>query len=678
MNEPSLTKKNAFSPSVSVPPRKKEGRAESKGTHLAENSYNAAGRVSFEEARMRKTVLAVALAAAAIAAALALAWLPSAPQPPPRPAAPTAPPLAPAALAPPLAPAALAPPLAPAALAPPAPEAAPAPLAPPAAVPAPAGAITGVVLEAAGLAPLASARAACRPAGAGDVRGTRVDAAGRFGFDVPPGAYEVIAVAPGYLAPDPQPVDVGPGAGPAPLRFALARGGVLEGTVLASPGGRPIAGARVALAAPLPPRYVPPYAPIETDERGRFALGGVPRGAPLRLEARAPGFLPRAVDLAPLEPTEVRREGIEVALARAGRIRGRVFAPGGGPSGGARVWIFALGGGPAKPPARLAAGKDGAFASEPLPDGTYLVAAEGDDLAETPAPASVTLAGGEDAPPLDLALAPPLPIDGRVTDAAGAALPGAEVSAERRGDLALALPPRRAAATAGPDGAFSLPAGAGLFAVRAVRAGYLPAEAPGIAGGARDVALALAAAPHAPVVGRLRGAGGKPIADVPVVFERAETRGLPLSFRTDGFGELAVEGVAPGHYTISFLESGSSPDTGIRVRLREVDVSSDEPLDLRVEEDAPRGAITGLARLPPPPESGPYQVDLRPEERPTDRFGFLSAARVAEDGSFRFTDVPPGGYVVRVTLVAPEGARRIEAPVVVRPGEEALVELDGK
>lgn len=358
-------------------------------------------------------------------------------------------------------------------------------------------------------------------------------------------------------------------------------------------------------------------------------------------------------------------------------LLGRVVGPGGEAAAQARVFVFGPARGRETAPLRLLADEGGRFATEPLADGVYLVSAQSDALGETRVPIAAVVSLGEDASPLEVALAAPARIEGRVLDAGGAGVAGAEVTAERRGDAAGAVIPRRVATASAADGAFSLAAGEGRFRLRAARAGFFAALRADVPGGAREVDLTLEAAAHVPVIGRLLGPAGRPLADVPVVFEREGTGAAPLMLRTDGFGELASEAIAAGRYTVSFLEPGSSPETGIRVRLRELEIGADEPLDLRLEPGEARGAIVGAARLPPSADGAPYQVDLRPAERPTDRFGFLGAVKIADDGSFRFDAVPPDRYVVRVAVDTSAGVRLVEVPVVVRPGEEAAVEIRG-
>ena len=51
-----------------------------------------------------------------------------------------------------------------------------------------------------------------------------------------------------------------------------------------------------------------------------------------------------------------------------------------------------------------------------------------------------------------------------------------------------------------------------------------------------------------------------------------------------------------GRYTVSFVEPGA-PQGELRVRLREVEVAGDAPIDLSLEEKEPRGAITGVVRI---------------------------------------------------------------------------------
>jgi hypothetical protein len=132
----------------------------------------------------------------------------------------------------------------------------------------------------------------------------------------------------------------------------------------------------------------------------------------------------------------------------------------------------------------------------------------------------------------------------------------------------------------------------------------------------------------------------------------------------------------PGTYTVSFVEPGA-PQGELRVRVREMDAAAGGSVDLTLDEEAPRGSVSGRAVLAPGigPATGPVQVQLVPAERPRDRFGFVAATGAADDGSFTFGAVPPGRYAVRAACDA-DGAQRLgESPVEVSPGAPSSVEV---
>jgi hypothetical protein len=527
----------------------------------------------------------------------------------------------------------------------------------------------GSVADAATGAPLAGARVASRAAGGGAVRGVETDASGRFRFDsIPPGSYEVVAAAEGYLVSDPQRVDARASA-PPPLRFALERGLSIGGVVVDEVSGDPVPGAELRLAGPDPRRYAGPFAPPHADGSGRFELRGVPAGEGYALAARAPGYLEGRLDLPPVRPPG-GLSGVRLPLSRGARIAGRVLDPAGAPAPGAVVTVLAERAA-LEPRSSRPAGPDGAFVVEGLADGPYQVGAERDKeaLAEL---RPVVVARGAGPLDLELRLATAPPIEGRVTDEAGEPAAGAEVSAERAGPLVA----RRSAVRtrSGADGTFSLDAGPGRFALRARKAGYRAATALDLPGGSKGVVLALEkGAGTGAVRGRLAAAGGKPLAGVTLRFDLAGGEDADgIEVRTGTSGELSVDAVTAGTYTVSFVEPGT-PEGELRVRAREVELAPGAAVDLSLEESEPRGTIAGIVRLAAglPPAAEPIEVNLRPAERPRDRFGFLAATGAHPDGAFRFGAVPPGKYVLTATADGLRGEATVEVP----PGGAARADL---
>ncbi len=141
---------------------------------------------------------------------------------------------------------------------------------------------------------------------------------GRFTIErVPIGPVEVRVRATGYRR-----TTVPANVGGEPVDIELERGAVLRGRVTS--GARPVNGATVRTKT----------ATLTTDEAGAFAYDGaaLPRES---LLVTAPGFVPlgRSVDLT----LERANDIVEITLAPAGTLRGRVLGTDGAPIEGARV-----------------------------------------------------------------------------------------------------------------------------------------------------------------------------------------------------------------------------------------------------------------------------------------------------------------------------------------------------
>ncbi|MCA8952220.1 MAG: carboxypeptidase regulatory-like domain-containing protein, partial [Planctomycetes bacterium] len=135
-----------------------------------------------------------------------------------------------------------------------------------------------------------------------------------------------------------------------------------------------------------------------SDAHGRFELASVGQVA---LQARHPGYTPSAAFVV---PGSGARHEIELRLARAGcRLAGRAFDVAGAPLAGASVAVvavmnktYALGAAATQQrPLLLRADADGAFATDEVAAGEYLVLARARDPEITPVWAKVDTTAGE-------------------------------------------------------------------------------------------------------------------------------------------------------------------------------------------------------------------------------------------------------------------------------------------
>ncbi|HEX5720596.1 MAG TPA: carboxypeptidase-like regulatory domain-containing protein [Thermoanaerobaculia bacterium] len=192
--------------------------------------------------------------------------------------------------------------------------------------------------------------------------------------DVPPGTFELMALAAGRQPANMTSLEVRSGQDLRGVEVVLRPGAVLEGRVLA-PGGRPIPGARVSLVetgsiGTMRAGWA------RTDGDGRYRLDAVPPGTRL-FRADSEGFRERVREL------EVRagENGLDFELEGGAEVTGRVVDDDGVPVPAAAV-VLHEGGGSWNLPNAVSR-PDGSFTLTGVADGTYRIAAEKEGFALT-------------------------------------------------------------------------------------------------------------------------------------------------------------------------------------------------------------------------------------------------------------------------------------------------------
>lgn len=368
---------------------------------------------------------------------------------------------------------------------------------------------------------------------------------------------------------------------PTAARLTLKSGGSVAGTVL-DPAGKPVEGA-VVVSGSLATR---------TDASGAFRIAGVPAGAPA-VEAFSKDLAARN------DRVRVKKgETVEVPLrlARSAAVTGTVIdEKTRRPVAGVRISTqsggFAL---RASDPGRRArTDAKGKFRLVGLRPRAYSIRAAKADYLPVTMPGVV--AGVSTPGTVAIALQKSASIAGRVTDEAGAPVPGARVRLARNTGIRAMMRAGGPAAlfgssgvTSGPDGAFRL---RGLTAQRnvtleAAKTGFVPARRFGLtvkSGEAvKDVALVVKRGLEAG--GRVVDSAGQPVAGAEVRLTRPEGGMGRILFQMAGMnrekpdassradGSFRVSGLEVGEYAVAVSREGYAGK-----RVPSVTVSAEGP-----------------------------------------------------------------------------------------------------
>jgi protocatechuate 3,4-dioxygenase beta subunit len=440
---------------------------------------------------------------------------------------------------------------------------------------------------------------------------------------------------------------------------------------------------------------------------GRFEIKGLSEGD-YSLTVSKAGFADHRLDRVPIDAD--RRDPLDITLSAGAEIRGTVSRRDGRSAEGYRVRAMIAGGsepgfgpfggafggaGPAGPDLLRGTGADGAFSL------TGLRAGESYDLVVLGPDGTGTRREGVAAPSEDVDIVVPGPgrISGRVIDAQtgspiadfqvdfgpdrssgrGGFGPGARAGAGRA--VVRAIRAFAGGTTAGPeavhseDGTFALEdVPAGTWEVVAQAKGYQSARVGGVSvdeGGARD-GVEVRLTPGNAIRGRvLDGAGGVPVLDASVTLQRGGGGGRGLAqlmgeadARTDGDGRFAIEGLAPGSYTVVAQHPDYADATAV-VDVKEGPAAA----ELRM---LPGGTVGGVVLSTGSTPLAGAAVSLSSGAAggfPRGGFGGFAGGdtTITDDaGRFRFRHVTAGRYTVAASL---QGQGTTPADVVLQVGE---------
>jgi protocatechuate 3,4-dioxygenase beta subunit len=486
---------------------------------------------------------------------------------------------------------------------------------------------------------------------------TQTDATGRFRLTVKrPVAHTVRFEARGLAGRTVEKARPG-----TPLDVALAKGGVIEGTVRDGGSGQPVAQVRVQaraeMALSLPWEATAGVSETVTDAKGRFRLEGLGSGTHT-VWARAKGLgSGRKSGALPGRPADLY-------LFPGATLSGTVWGPGDARVAGAVVraepdtpaWRASL------PP--VVSDAQGRYQIDGLDAGNYRLVARHKDFAPGLVVA-VAIERGADTQ-ADIALDKGSRVAGRLVAGPEQAVAGRVTIQEIDGQPAPQALREVLRAEAGADGRFRvemLPAGGHVLGVTAPGYASKRVEA-NVPPGGRDVDLGdVELETGLAIRGRVRDGTGRPIAAANISGYQARSMAAPYPVQSisEADGSFVLAGLQPGSYRVNATAPGYA--------------GADRPLEAGAEKVelvlSPAGSISGAVVDDAGRPVEAFRVNASPARREADPPGTMimgprNKIGTGTEGRFLLEDVAEGTYVVAAS--APGQSSANVSGVKVSPG----------
>ncbi len=493
----------------------------------------------------------------------------------------------------------------------------------------------------------------------------RSDAAGGFTLDADGDDERVWlwAAAAGYHK---EAQEAGAGAGDdGALTLALAASLRARGIVVDA-SGRAVRGAEVTASVdptarrPSALRSSATLDPAISDGGGRFSLAGLHPDASYVVRARKAGFASAEIELP--RPREDTARELRIVLEGGRRAIGTVVGPSGEPVAGARVTLEkSVRSGSARRlflarfhgtgvPLEGTSDADGRFAIQDVPAGTFDLEATAPGWARAARPGLEVLAEAAETDFGEIELEPGAALEGRITDARGAAVEGAEVFATETEEelvfVGVGGDDDAPAAVSAADGSFTVPdrRPGEKVDLRVEASGYATASVAGVeAPTVRPLSVRLFRSSK--LRGHVVDSTGRPVAGALVWLQILTVRGNTSSSMQSGRtttaedGRFTIEEVSPGEIELHVRADGYRS-----AELKSLTVEPERDLeDLRIvlEPGATiSGRVTDALGRPVP------GAMVLVSEQGT-RFGGLQSLDDTDaEGRYRLEGVSPGRRTV--------------------------------